>query len=195
MPNWCNNTVTISHEDPAMIERVRKAFNEGRLLDEFIPVPQELRDTVSGHCGDGYAQELNQFKMELNLKYFGAKDWYDFCVSNWGTKWDVGADGQEAIDNDNNTLSLNFESAWAPPVTAYEKLMEQGFKIIAYYYEPGMAFCGKWDDGADDYYEYGGMSSEEVAATIPDDLDECFCISEDIAMWEEENKEEEDENQ
>ena len=29
MPNWCNNSVEIYHEDPAMIERVREAFNKG----------------------------------------------------------------------------------------------------------------------------------------------------------------------
>ena len=51
MPNWCNNTVEIYHEDPAMLERVRVAFKDGRLLDEFIPVPEELR-IVAGSVGD-----------------------------------------------------------------------------------------------------------------------------------------------
>lgn len=182
MPNWCNNTVTISHEDPAMIERVRKAFNEGRLLDEFIPVPQELRDAVANFATN-----------EAMMEKYGYSSWYDFCVAEWGTKWDVGADGQEAIDNDVNTLSLNFDSAWAPPTVAYERLVEMGFKILAYYYEPGMCFCGKWEDGDDDYYEYSDMTSEEVAATIPDDLDECFGISESMAEWESEQEENEDE--
>jgi len=182
MPNWCNNTVTISHEDPSMIERARKAFNEGRLLDEFIPVPKELSEAVA----DGSLNEA------LVMKY-GYSNWYNFCVNEWGTKWDVGADGQPAIDSDVNTLSMNFESAWAPPCAAYEKLIEQGFKIIAYYYEPGMAFAGKWDNGDDDYYEYGSMSSQEIADTLPNDLDECFCISEQVAEWEAENEETEDE--
>ena len=26
MPNWCNNSVEIYHDDPKMIERVRTAF-------------------------------------------------------------------------------------------------------------------------------------------------------------------------
>jgi len=29
MPNWCNNSVEIYHDDPKMIERVRTAFNGG----------------------------------------------------------------------------------------------------------------------------------------------------------------------
>ena len=48
MPNWCNNSVEIYHTDPAMIERVRTAFNDGGLLQEFIPVPEDLRNIVAG---------------------------------------------------------------------------------------------------------------------------------------------------
>jgi hypothetical protein len=34
MPNWCNNTIELAHEDPAMIERAAKAFADGTLLNE-----------------------------------------------------------------------------------------------------------------------------------------------------------------
>ena len=51
MPNWCNNSVEIYHEDPAMIERVREAFNKGALLAEFIPIPKDLQ-IVAGSVGD-----------------------------------------------------------------------------------------------------------------------------------------------
>jgi len=39
MPNWCANSVTVTHSDPAMIARVRSAFQEGRLCNEFLPNP------------------------------------------------------------------------------------------------------------------------------------------------------------
>jgi len=39
MPNWCANVVTIGHSDPAMIDRVRSAFEAGRLCNEFLPHP------------------------------------------------------------------------------------------------------------------------------------------------------------
>jgi len=86
---------------------------------------------------------------------------------------------------------LGFDSAWAPPTTAYEKLTEQGFRIRAMYYEPGMAFAGVWDNGDDDYYEYGSMDSKEIAETLPVELDEAFGISESAAEYEAENAEEE----
>lgn len=192
MPNWCNNTVEISHEDPAMIERARKAFNEGALLMEFIPTPKELIDTVAGFPGEDL-REAHEAQEKANIEKYGYRNWYDWNVANWGTKWDIGADGQPAIVQSPNSLTLNFDSAWAPPVNAYEQLKDMGFTILAYYYEPGMGFAGKWDDGYDDYYELGGMNSDDIADTIPDDLDECFCISENVAEWEAENAEEDQE--
>jgi len=186
MPNWCNNTVTISHTDPAMIERVREAFNKGALLQEFIPCPQDLIDTVSGSVGDG--QDALEAKQAANREKYGYATWYEHNINEWGTKWDVGADGQPAIDNDTNTLVLNFDSAWAPPIQAYEKLFYMGFKILAYYYEPGMAFAGIFEDGQDEYYEYGGMNSDEIAEELPSELDECFCISEQVAEYESEQE-------
>ena len=189
MPNWCNNTVEIYHKDPAVLERVRSAFANATLLNEFVPVPESLH-IVAGNVGEKGSpeQDLLETQEKSNLEQYGHANWYDWCVSNWGTKWDVGGDGYEAEDIPGG-LVLAFDSAWAPPVAAYEKLLDQGFEIRAMYYEPGMAFAGIWDNGDDDFYEYGGMNSEQIAENLPEMLDEVFCISEDAAMWEEENQE------
>lgn len=184
MPNWCANTAILKHEDPAMIARARAGAVAG-LLNEFIPVPKPLMETVSGHMGNGYEQELNQFKMQLNLKYFGYKDWYDFCTGEWGTKWDVTGDAQ---DHDNGVMIV-FDSAWAPPIAAYEKLVDMGFEVAAKYYEPGCAFVGEWVNGEDMLFEIQG-NSDWVIDNIPEHLDEAFAISENMAQWEEENEEE-----
>jgi hypothetical protein len=190
MPNWCNNSVEIYHNDPKMLERVREAFNKGALLQEFIPVPESLQ-IVAGSVGDPVEQAKLVEQTEANRANHGYGNWYDYCVNEWGTKWDVGADGNPAQDIPGG-LMLGFDSAWAPPCAAYEKLTEQGFRITAMYYEPGMAFAGVWDNGNDDYYEYGGMDSKEIADTLPAELDEAFNISEDVAEWEAENAEEEE---
>jgi hypothetical protein len=186
MPNWCNNSVEIYHEDPAMIERVRTAFNDGRLLDEFIPVPQALRDTVSGSMGEDKRAE-HEAQQAANRETHGYANWYDFCVNEWGTKWDIGADGNPAQDFPGG-LMLGFDSAWSPPIAAYEKLTEQGFRIRAMYCESGMAFAGVWDNGDDDFYEYGSMSSTEIVETLPEELDEAFGISEQAADYEAEEE-------
>jgi hypothetical protein len=190
MPNWCNNSVEIYHDDPKMIERVRTAFNGEGLLQEFIPVPEDLRNIVAGSVPVEQEAE-HKLKEEFNRITYGYTNWYDFCVNEWGTKWDIGADGNPAQDIPGG-LMLGFDSAWAPPVGAYEKLMAMGFRITAMYYESGMAFAGVWDNGDDDYYEYGGMDSKEIADTLPTELDEAFGISESVAEWEAENGDDEE---
>jgi hypothetical protein len=141
-----------------------------------------------------YKKELDAMREKLNLKYFGYKDWYDYSVAKWGTKWDIGrGDGYNTKtlkDLDKNTLYFGFDSAWSPPVRAYEKLCNMGFSIRAYYYEGGCAYCGVWEDGVDEEYSIEG-NSDWVKENIPQEIDYEFCISESMSEWESENKEEE----
>jgi len=182
MPNWCYNTVELTHEDPTMIARAKTAFLDKGLLNEFVPVPESLRITA-GYLGDDAEQKALEAQEAENLKVHGYRNWYDYCVNEWGTKWDV--HGQEVNDIPNGVI-LTFDSAWAPPTNAYEKLMAMGFQIRAMYYEPGMGFCGVWDNGQDDEYSLGGLNSDEVAELLPPELDEAYGISESIAEYEDE---------
>ena len=189
MPNWCGNTLTITHENPEMIVRAKAAFAEGKFLQEFIPVPQALTDTVSGFHGDPDEQAKLDAQTKANIEKHGYGNWYDYCVGEWGTKWDVG-DGQGIQTWDEHELIVYFDSAWSPPIGAYEKLMDLGFRIYATYYEPGCAFAGIWDDGDDDYYDLSGMDSGDVQQQLPPELDDAFCISESMAEYEAENEDE-----
>jgi hypothetical protein len=188
MPNWCNNVVELAHEDPAMLERAKDALNRGEFLNEFIPVPESLK-IVAGCVGDPDEQKKLEEDTARNIATHGYGNWYDFCVGEWGTKWDVGGDGM-TCEIENGRISTSFDSAWAPPCNAYEKLVDLGFSVRAYYYEGGMCFAGVWEDGNDDYYDLSGMDSEAVKEELPTVLDEMFCISEYMAEWEEENQEE-----
>ena len=184
MPNWCNNSVTLRHKDPAMIERAHKALAAGEFLQEFIPCPQELRDTVAGFLGEDKRAE-HEAQQARNAEKYGHANWYDWQIANWGTKWDVGGDDGLIQKLDPNTLQASFDSAWSPPINAYEALMEMGFEIKAYYDEPGMAYCGLWEDGVDDYREYSGETSATVREAVGEELDDFFCLSENMAEWEE----------
>jgi hypothetical protein len=188
MPNWCSNGLTLTHSDPVMIDRVIKG-KEG-LLQEFIPCPQALIDTVSGFVGEGQAELEAQ--QASNVAKYGYATWYDHNVNEWGTKWDVSADSIERLDE--NTVSMSFDSAWAPPVAAYERLEALGFTVEAFYYEPGMQFVGKYSEGYDDCYEYGGQTSDTVRDYIGEELDDYFGISEEIAQYEDEENEDDEEN-
>ena len=157
MPNWCSNSLTLKHDDPAMIDKAVAGFTACKLLETLVP-------------------------------YEGEWD-YNWCVANWGTKWDVGGENGYTRPNP-NTLKISFDSAWAPPLEAYRAMEELGFEVKAMYYEPGMAFAGLYEDGFDDYYDMTSLNAEEVAATLPVELDEEFGISDYMADWEAEQEEE-----
>jgi len=192
MPNWCNNTVEVYHADPAKLRALVEAFNKGEMCQFIHPVPEDLK-IVAGSVGPKGSPEQNalELKEQANIEKHGYSTWYDFCVNEWGTKWDVGGDGMEAeLEGLKNDTTLSFDSAWSPPIGIYERMVEQGYSVRAYYYEPGMCFAGIWWDGDDDFYEFGGMTSEQVAEEFPEALDEMFGISESMAEYEAENEEE-----
>lgn len=190
MPNWCNNTVEISHTDPFKIKFLADAMMEGKFLSHVIPVPQELTDTMSGFLGDTEAQKELERKTAENVAKYGAGNWYDFCVSRWGTKWEVDCEGVD-VSEDGLTVTANFDSAWSPPIGVYEELVDLGFQVKAMYFEPGMCFAGVWEDGIDDCYSEWG-DSQGAKDTLPQELDDHFAISESQAEWEAENAEEEE---
>lgn len=173
MPNWCNNNLTLTHKDPAMIQRAYDALERGEFLSEFCPIPRELGDAIA----DG------SVNAELIAKY-GYSNWYDYCVNEWGTKWDIGEQGASDIHPDGTMLHTYFDSAWSPPTRAYDKLVELGFGVEAMYYEGGMGYAGTYSDGNDDEINLEGMSADEVEQEYPE-LDECFGISESMREYEE----------
>lgn len=109
---------------------------------------------------------------------------YDFCVSNWGTKWEVSG---EVVEQLPNQATLYFDSAWAPPIEVYRALCAAGYEVTAYYDEPGMGFCGTVIgdelDFNDDYHEYAHLDPDEVRDLIGEDLDEEFAITERLHEW------------
>lgn len=189
MPNWCQNKLTISHADQNMIKRALDAFNDSRFFNEFVPVPQELVDTISGFLSNEQEQQDLELRQQYNLKNFGYMTWYEFCIAEWGTKWDVEG---EVMSESPNELTVFFDSAWAPPIKFYEKLEELGFVVHALYYEGGMCFCGEYVDGVDNYINMVKYTSEWVMENVPNHIDEAFAISEQLI--EEEAQDEDEEN-
>jgi hypothetical protein len=187
MPNWCNNNLTLEHDDPAMIQRAYDALERGEFLQEFIPVPLELKDTVSGSFGDDERQALLEAQTQSNIDKFGYGNWYDYCVNEWGTKWDCGEQGASDIHPDGRILHTAFDTAWAPPVAAYEKLEAMGFRVNAMYYEPGMGYAGSYEDGYDNTIELEGLSADDIERDHAD-LDECFGIAEMMREYQEDEE-------
>jgi len=184
MPNWCNNSATFAHEDPAQIARIVKAYNEERLFGEFVPCPQELHEETA--IGEDFLKR-DEERQASNREKHGFDSWYDWNLAHWGTKWDANPiDTFDDLPDGATSVCLSFDTAWSPPIEFYENLEEQGFRIEAFYYEPGMAFCGVYEDGCDDQFDIEG-DSDWVEKHIPRRIDEAFAISESMEMWEEDN--------
>jgi hypothetical protein len=113
-------------------------------------------------------------------------NWYQWNVSSWGTKWEVNA---EVIEEGDGWIKFSFDSAWAPPIAAYEAAEEQGITVDAMYYEPGMNFCGRFEDGYDDMFEIPA-TSQETRDEIPEDINEAFNVADNQEMWEDEENDE-----
>lgn len=173
MPNWCNNVMTISHPDPAMIQKAADAWNESKFLATLVPEPDYSVTPVAKTFPELSAQfAKTEEEKEAALKNEPAiseDSWWDWRVQNWGTKWDIGY--SKELDNlaeiQDGEFKVFFDSAWSPPCGAYQSLEDKGFKIKAHYYEPGCGFVGYWECGVDECYSVPA-DPEDIEAEIPD---------------------------
>ena len=179
MPNWCNNNFAITGSTESIQDLWESAQAAQGLLQAIMPMPKELEGTTSP--GD-------------------SPNWYNWRVDNWGTKWDVDLDGLEFTDNGDGTASISgwFDSAWAPPIGAYEQLADDfdSCVIECSYYEPGMDFAGFWSSEAGDEYidnlhdEY--ELPEDERSELFNRLDDEFALCEQFAQWDEDYEEDVD---
>ena len=178
MPNWCSNTITIQGSTET-VKTLWDEANETGLLQAMRPLPKELEGTTAPSPDDGSQPVVD-----------GCTDWYQWCVNNWGTKWDVDVEGLEYTDAGDGTSSITgwFDSAWAPPIDAYNYFLDDmdGVSLTATYYEPGMDFLGEYDNGDDNFYDgvvelvqQDAMRDDETLARLVSD----YAIEEDLDFY------------
>jgi hypothetical protein len=175
MPNWCTNSITIKGDYDTLVQ-LKPVIEAGEgLLQTIAPMPQALEGTTAP------SNEPN---------------WYDWCNTNWGTKWDPEVH-LEFIDNQDGTATIQgwFDTAWAPPIAAFETLSQDwdSCYIELFYEEGGMCFVGYWDsEGGDDYYDYSEADSKTITDIVPKYLVDEFALDERLSEYEQEEEEEEE---
>ncbi|OUW23827.1 MAG: hypothetical protein CBD34_02040 [Rickettsiales bacterium TMED174] len=185
MPNWCNNNIEI-RGPKNKLEKIQKAAKDGKMLNHFHPMPAELSETTANGTQ----------RPELEKKY-GFSDWYGWANNNWGTKWDnseVYGDCELKQDGKEYSLDFAFDTAWAPPIGAVEKYLEENedVSIKLWYFEGGMDFMGVYYDGEDEEYTISDVTDEELESNMKE-FEEQFNILESREMYREELKEQEEE--
>ncbi|NDG32218.1 hypothetical protein EB118_19340 [bacterium] len=165
MPNWCMNNLTISHDDNAKLQEFVDAYNSGNTCEHYLPCPKD--------------ENGNYIEDQGHPDY-----WYTWQCNNWGTKWDFGKeDHHDLAKVEGGNVVVSFNSAWSPPIQFYEKLVELDYNVRGSYFEPGMGYCGIWDNGVDNYIEYS--HADDPADVIPValwneyEMDEFFEMMED----------------
>lgn len=142
MPNWCENSVTFMHTDKTKIDALEVELSKEK--------DNQLFNVL---CPRPAEQDDN---------------WYEWNCNNWGTKWDANIHDWQRQDD--NTISLFFDTAWSPPIALYEYLTENDWTVSAVYHEPGMCFGGVYtSECGDEQYEYD-ISDKDSIDSMPQDV-------------------------
>ena len=119
-----------------------------------------------------------------NIREYGAPTWYDWCISNWGTKWNAYGYSEDAIDyHDGDTLC--FQTAWSAPHPILEKLTQMFPDIMLEHEwadEDIGQNCGRYSyqngERIEEYYPESEAEAVEFACKLwdydPLDLDLCL---------------------
>ena len=119
MSNWSNNVVDIAHDNPKMIQKFVKSYNEDKVCETFTP---ELKDLYWSYWDIGRS---------------------DNCASDDdGTDFDV-----VEVDINSTEVGVLFDTPYGPPIELYEYLTEElGFRIHAENYSFGRDYFGVFDN-------------------------------------------------
>ena len=137
MPNHCDNTLTIKGNFEHRREFVDKnrgfSYNDKMKEREYsdlsfhasVPVPKKHINPPKKGKGDG---------------------WYNWCINNWGTKWEC---WEEHCSHDPIGTSYCFTTAWSPPVEWVRKVSRKF---------PHLEFQVEWaeEGGEGGYFMYQG---------------------------------------
>ena len=200
MPNHVTTKLTLSG-DQAIISKLKEHVKGGANKDDdgkessfdfnkIIPMPIELEGGVSptrvvsqseydekmklkeeGKLADWEGIPITH-KMQIDfMNRFGADNWYDWRVQNWGTKWNCYQIFDENWENDNE---IEFQTAWSNPLPILQELSRQfpEVKIEVRYYD---------EDFGSNVGEYTLLCGEVQELNIPRDITEGLRLAIDIS--------------
>lgn len=166
MPNWCENRWNITATDEVEAQEIFDLMTQAHetepntnvvTFNKLLPMPAILENLSTGEREiegqkltewfvdwDDEGKPISRTPTPLEKAEIDAleiKGWYDWRVTQWGTKWDANS-GSATLDGD--CIELRFDTAWGPPQGVYDALYERfpTVSFSAFYDEPGMQFAG-----------------------------------------------------
>ena len=134
MPNWCENRLIVTGPKAELLKMTREV--------ETPTPPTTPPEEVM-------ARILNKPENEYSVLDFSRiipspnNEWdYDWCVANWGTKWDARS---PVLSLRKGSVRYDFSTAWSPPEPIVKKLGEQ-YPLLTFtlsYWEGGAGYQGR----------------------------------------------------
>lgn len=153
--------------------------DNGKNIDfnKILPMPEGILKTCDASSVAEITKERTPEEIEArqkeqdlleeqNQKDYGHKNWYDWCVANWDTKWNayecwILEDSGLTLDE---ISDLGFQTAWSPPINVIRELAKlTGESLRMSYYDEGWMFGGEYLVNAD------GSETDNCY----DDIDNC----------------------
>ena len=149
MPNHIYNVVTFDCPHERISEILHAVEMEGGGLgsidfEKLIPMPEDV-----------YRGPLGQKEMEL---YPGDKNWYDWSIDNWGTKWN--AYGYDYLPHKEDAIVFN--TAWSAVPQIIAKLSEASPEVT-------MDYCWADEDFGSNTGRLQFKNGEVIEGYIPED--------------------------
>ena len=195
MPNWCVNQVDITGDEAEVAKLVAfvKSDENSFTFENIVPPPATpMYSSDCTHnkyvCGcESVAQpdpeNEGKFMWVIDgkkVEYHGKcpthnehsfsnhpDNWYNWNITNWGTKWSAAEVWNDRIDDDGKVdghTSYNFDTAWSPAEPVVAALAEKfpTLRIAHRYCEAGMGYAGEvlYADGVEirrEEYDMGQM--------------------------------------
>lgn len=148
MPNWVYNTLTIQGPKE-QVDYIKDKLNSpytrhykdswnaktGKFEEQDITYSRPVFsfwNIIKPTDLDAYVEQPDHSLSISDAMKFQTNDWYSFNNREWGTKWDVAVHDDEKYpeteliehksDGEDQWLVYKFNTAWAPPTPAMEKL-------------------------------------------------------------------------
>ena len=145
MPNWCMNEVQIDGNEEDIAKFTEECFTDHKgvaVLDfsKVLPEPDYDKPKKDGTHNNGVQTELHSVM----------PDWWNWRNDNWGTKWNLvpNHDGDLTayltVEDGEDYISLEFDTAWSPPEGIYEAIVEKypDLSVNWFYREDGVQISG-----------------------------------------------------
>lgn len=182
MPNHVFNFISVEEKYADKLAEIAKVG----LCRYYKPMPEELdvhKYYDKTHPENQYGEDWVKFQNEQkewiinqkasNLKRHGSEDWYDWCISNWGTKWGC-------YETSYEDGAYTFQTAWSPPNERIFRMLMEDIPSFYYEWEEEQGYGAIWKAENGEFYremewdlpEWSTKKWDELTGDMLDDYRE-----------------------